>query len=174
MKQCMSKAVLPMVPESVFSAARETMHLPSFVTFMISPDMVYSPQTGHPWYLEMGHEMQRLKAYSLVPQKSENQYVSHYQVESRQPRFTGKFQFADAWLTTYCRSFCVGDFQFTLSQTFFHPERADDKLYFDRTPMHRMEIVVQDRLIEDRELWTVLEEVVPKEYGIRSLVQRLP
>lgn len=173
MSKYMSKAVIPVVPESVFSAAREVIPKFSTLTFVVSPDSVYSPQTGYPWFLEMGHEMQNLHAYSLIPQKSENQYVSHYQVETRQPRFIGKFGFTDAWLSTHCRTFRVGDAEVTLSQTFFSPKRADDKLYFDNAPTHRMEIVLYDTLIEDRELWTLLETVVPKEYEIRSLVQRL-
>ena len=166
--------MIPIVPESVFGATRETEKLPSHVTFVVNPSAVFSPQTHHPWLIEMDHEMGSLATYSLIPQKSANQYVAHYQVEARRPRLVGNFQFTDAWLTTHHECFLVGDAEVHLSQTFFLPERADDKLYFGHPPMHRMEIVVPGRFIEDRELWSVLGEVVPKEYEIRSLVQRLP
>jgi hypothetical protein len=58
------------------------------------------------------------------------------------------------------------------SQTFFHPKRSHDKLYFDQPPQSRMEVLVPGRFIGDREIFQILREVVPKEYQIESLVQR--
>jgi hypothetical protein len=158
-----------MAPMSVFAAHRETEPLPTTVTFMVNAAQVYSPQTGHPWFIEMDREMSSPKIYSLVPQKSDNQYVSHYRVETRRPRFNSEFEFMDSWVTTNHR-FC-GPIHF--SQTFFNPERANDKLYFERPPKYRMEILVPG-FIGDREIFQILETVVPKEYEIRSLLQRQP
>ena len=161
-----------MVPESIFSTPRESEDLPSHVTFMVNASTVYAPQTHQPWYIEMDHEMGNLAFYSLIPKPTINQYVAHYEVESRRPRLVGPVEFTDAWITTHHKCFLVGDAEMHLSQTLFSPVKADDKLYFDRPPMRRMEIVVRDRFIEDRELWSLLETVVPKEYETRSLVQR--
>jgi len=170
----MSRAIIPMVPESVFSACREYQDLPSSATFMVNASAIFAPQTFQPWYIEMDHEMGNLAFYSLIPRPSANQYVAHYGVESRRPRLVGPVEFADAWITTHHKCFLVGNAEIHLSQTLFSPVRADDKLYFDRPPMRRMEIIVRDRFIEDRELWNLLQGIVPKEYEIRSLVQRLP
>jgi hypothetical protein len=170
----MSKAVIPAVPESVFSAWREMEDLASHVTFTVNASAVYAPQTHHPWFVEMDHEMSNLAFYSLIPRPSINQYVAHYDVESRRPRFVGTVEFTDAWITTHHKCFLVDDAEIHLSQTLFSPVKADDKLYFDRPPMRRMEIIVRDRFIEDREIWNLLAAVVPKEYETRSLVQRLP
>lgn len=170
----MSRAVIPMVPESIFSACRDAQALVSHATFVVNASAVYAPQTHHPWYIEMDHEMGNLSFYSLVPRPTINQYVAHYEVESRRPRFVGEIGFTDAWITTHHRYFLVDDCEIHLSQTLFSPRKADDKLYFDRLPTRRMEIIVRDRFIEDREIWSLLESVVPKEYEIRSLVQRLP
>jgi hypothetical protein len=170
----MSRAVIPVVPESIFSAHRVSEHLPSHITFVVNAAGVYAPQTHQPWFVEMDHEMGNLSFYSLVPIASTNQYVAHYEVESRRPRFVGDVDFTDAWITTHHRWFPVEDAEIHLSQTLFSPVKADDKLYFDRPPMNRMEIIVRDRFIEDREIWSLLETLVPKEYEIRSLVQRLP
>jgi hypothetical protein len=169
----MSRAVIPRVPESVFSAWRSAEHLVSHVTFVVNASAVYAPQTHQPWFIEMDHEMGNLSFYSLVPRQSINQYVAHYEVESRRPRFL-ELEFTDAWITTHHQCFLVKDAEIHLSQTLFSPVKADDKLYFDRAPTRRMEIVVRDRFIEDREIWSLLAEVVPREYEIRSLVQRLP
>lgn len=158
-----------MVPESVFSADRLTTPLSSTVTFMVNAAEAFSPQTGYPWYIEMDHEMKSPKIYSLIPQKSDNQYVSHYRVESRRPRFNGQPRVMDSWLTTNARQ--LGPLYF--SQTFFNPERANDKLYFDRPPKNRLEILV-DGFIGDREIFRLLEDLVPKEYQIESLLQRQP
>jgi hypothetical protein len=163
-----------MPPESVFSADRLVEHLPSTTTFVINQAAVHSPQTGHPWYLETDHEMGSTRFYSLIPQKNENQYVSHYRVESRRPRLLGNFSFTDAWLTTRHRFFRVDDAEFHFSETLFSPERADDKLYFGRPPHRRIEIVVPDRLIEDRELLALVGRVVSTEYEIPSLLQCRP
>lgn len=156
-----------MAPESVFRADRLTEPLPSTATFMIGAAEVYSPQTGYPWFVEMDHEMKDPFLYSLIPQKSDNQYVSHYRVETRRPRLNEKFNIMDAWLTTHhCHS---GPIYF--SQTFFNPERANDKLYFDRPPKLRMEVIVPG-FIGDREVFRILEGVVSKEYRIEQLLQR--
>lgn len=164
-----------MVPESLFSADWLVTHLPSTVTFMVHPAHVHSPQTGHPWYVEMDHEMKDVNIYSLIPQKTDNHFTSHYRVESRRPRFIGDFKYTDAWVTTNHRMMLLGnDTEVHLSQTLFSPQRADDKLYFDRPAYRRMEIVVPGRFIGDRELCSLLEEVVPKEFEIRSLLQHLP
>ena len=165
MSYSLTKAVIPMAPESL-----RPLHgtpLPSTITFMVNAADVYSPQTSHPWFVEMDHEMNSLDIYSLIPQKSDNLYAVHYSVEKRRPRFNGEFKFMDAWLTT---NHIVSD-NIHWSQTFFHPERANDKLYFNRPPHSRMEIVVEG-FIGDREIFQLLERVVPKEYEIRSLLQR--
>lgn len=164
----MSVAVIPMVPESVFCAHREASSFPSTITFMVNAAEVYSPQTGHPWFVEMDHEMGSPSFYSLVPQKSDNLYVAHYRVETRRPRLNGDFKFMDAWLTTN-HTVC-GHVHF--SRTFFNPERANDKLYFNREPKPRIEVIVPGQFIGDREIFQILEPFVPKEYRIESLLQR--
>lgn len=168
----MSRAVIPRVPESVFSAWRSAEQLVSHVTFVINASAVYAPQTHHPWYVEMDHEMGNLSMYSLIPKPTINQYVAHYEVESRRPRLL-ELEFTDAWITTHHQCFFVKDAEIHLSQTLFSPMKADDKLYF-KQPQRRMEIIVRDRFIEDREILSLLDGVVPKEYETRSLVQRLP
>lgn len=171
--KCLSKAVIPVVPESVFSKPWPTTRVASHITFTVNPGLVASPQTHHPWFIEMDHEMGNLSFYSLIPQKN-NAYVAHYEVDSRRPRFLGSVDFMDVWMTTHHEYFMLYDAEIHLSQTLFSPRKADDKLYFDRPPMRRMEIIVPDRFIEDRELWSLLGEVFGKEYEIQSLVQRLP
>lgn len=156
-----------MVPESVFSAYRETTPLESTVTFMVNAAEVYSPQTSHPWFIETNHEMSEPMVYSLIPQKSDNKFVTHYQVNRRRPRLNKDFKFMDAWLTTNHRH--NGPLFF--SQTFFNPDRANDKIYFHREPKNRLEIVVPG-FIEDREIFQLLEGVVPKEYQIEQLLLR--
>lgn len=171
----MSRAIIPLVPESIFGKPWPTMSVKSTTTFVVSPGMVASPQTHHPWFIEMDHEMGSLQFYSLVPQKNNtNQYVAHYEVETRRPRFLGSVEFTDAWMTTHHKYFQVNDAEIHLSQTLFSPRKADDKLYFDTPPMHRLEVVVPHRFIEDRELWSLLGTVFGTEYETRSLVQRLP
>jgi hypothetical protein len=167
--------VIPITPESVFSADWLVTHLPSTVTFMVHPADVHSPQTGYSWYVETDHEMKELCIYSLIPQKNDNQFVSHYRVESRRPRFIGDFKFTDAWVTTNHRMMTIDNgTEIHFSQTLFSPERADDKLYFNRPPHRRMEIVVPGRFIEDRELCSLLRGVVSKEDEIPSLLQCRP
>lgn len=156
-----------MAPESFLDG--ETTPLPSMVTFMVGAAEVYSPQTGHPWFIEMDHEMKDPFLYSLVPQKSDNQYVSHYRVETRRPRFNNNFKFMDAWLTTNHRH----KEHVYFSQTFFSPERANDKLYFKLPPKSRIEVVVPG-FIGDREIFQILKGVVSKEYQIENLLQRRP
>lgn len=121
----------------------------------------------------MDHEMGNTKAYSLVPQKNDSQFVSHYRVEKRTPRFVA-WRFTDCWVTTHHRMQQVGDAEIHFSQTFFNPERAYDKLYFSRGAKHRIEIIVPGRFIEDREIYDLLRDVVPTEYQIGSLLQRQP
>jgi hypothetical protein len=152
-----------------FSADPLAEPLPSMVTFTVGAAEAFSPQTGYSWLVEMDHEMKTPFIYSLVPQKSDNQYVSHYRVETRRPRFNEKFKFMDCWLTTnHCHT---GPVYF--SQTFFSPERANDKLYFSGAPKSRIEVVVPG-FIGDREIFQILEGVVPKEYQIEQLLQRRP
>lgn len=122
----------------------------------------------------MDHDMGDLSMYSLIPQKSDNQFVAHYRVESRRPRFIGDFNFTDAWVTTHHRLLKKNDTEIHFSQTLFSPERANDKIYFNRPPKNRMEIIVPGRLIEDREIWEILDGVVSKEYEIRNLLQCQP
>lgn len=161
----MSRAVIPVAPPCEWDAQM----LPSSVTFVVNAGAVHSPQTGAPWYVEMDHQMGHMQMYSLVPQKNNNQYVSHYNIESRMPRFVGKFSFMDAWVTTHHRVFEVGDAEIHSAQVLYHPERADDKIYFDRAPHHRIEIVIPGRFVDDREVLDVLEEC-----QIQPLLQRLP
>jgi hypothetical protein len=171
----MSRAVIPAVPESVFSKPWPSTQVASHTTFVVSPGQIAGPQTHHPWFIEMDHEMGNLSFYSLLPQKNNaNQYVAHYGIESRRPRLLGPVEFTDAWITTHHHFFVVGDAEIHLSQTLFSPVKADDKLYFPHPPMRRMEVIVRDRFIEDRELWDVLGSLFGKEYETRSLVQRLP
>lgn len=142
---------------------------------MVNAGFIHSPQTGHPWFVEMDHNMQDLQMYSLIPQKNDNQFVSHYHVESRRPRLIGKFTFSDAWLTSqHCLVQTENDLEIHLTQTFFNPERANNKLFFDRPPLRRMEIVAPNRFIGDREIFDLLDRVMPRGSEIHSLVQRLP
>lgn len=171
-KSCLSRAIIPLVPESVFGVDRLAEPLPTVLTFMVNPQAVHSPQTGYPWFVETDREMGQMSIYSLIPQKNNNQYVSHYRVESRRPRFVGDFHFIDAWLTTNHRLLMKNDTEIHFSQTLFNPERADDKLYFDRVPKNRIEVIVPNRFIEDRELWTILEGILPEKSQIQPLVQR--
>lgn len=165
----LSRAILPLVPESAFQVQGEP--LPSTLTFMVNAQSVHSPQTGYPWFVETDHQMGRMAFYSLIPQKTDNQYVSHYRVESRRPRFLGNFEFIDAWLTTNHRVLMKNDTEIHFSQTLFHPEKADDKLYFPNVPKNRIEIIVPGRFIEDREIWGLLGEILPAGSQIQSLVQ---
>lgn len=148
--------------------------LPSHLTFSVNPKVVYSPSTGYPWFVEMDHNMQGLAMYSLVHQKSDNQYVSHYHVESRRPRFIGNFRFSDAWLTTNHRLLEMDGLEIHLSQTFFSPVRDHQKLYFDNPPHRRIEIIASNRFIEDREVFAVLEKILPQGSRIQPLLQCLP
>jgi hypothetical protein len=157
----------------VFSRARDySEFLPSTVTFLVNPGDVHSPQTGHHWYVEMNHDMGNISLYSLIPQKTDNQYVAHYRVESRRPRFIGDFNYTDAWVTTHHKILQKNDAEIHFSQTLFSPDRANDKIYFSRPPKNRIEVIVPNRFIEDREIWEILDGVVPREYQIGSLLQR--
>jgi hypothetical protein len=79
----------------------------------------------------------------------------------------------DAWVNTHHRYFQVGEAEIHMAQCLFHPERADDKIYFDRPPHHRVEIVIPDRLVDDREVLDLLE-TIGKGSEILPLLQRLP
>ena len=171
MKQCMSRAVIPVAPETV---PWPSTTLASHITFSVNPKVVYGPATGYPWFVEMDHKMQDLRMYSLVPQKNDNQYVSHYQVESRRPRFIGNFKFSDAWITTNHRLLEINGLEVHLSQTLFNPVRANGKLYFDKPPHRRIEIIAHDRFIEDREVFAVLEKILPAATEIQPLLQCRP
>ena len=170
MSSCLSKAVLPLVPDLLFHVQRNTVALPTTVTFVVSPEAVFSPQTGYPWLIESDQSLLTLSIQSLVPQPSDNKYVKHYCVESRRPRFLGDSHFTDAWLTTNHRVLYLNDSEIHFSQTIFHPEKADDKLYFDQPPKNRIEVIVPGRFIEDRELWDILKGVIPdpEEYVLRQ------
>ena len=170
----MSKAVIPIVPESLFHLGLVTTILPSRTTFTVNAWKVHSPQTGHPWYVEMDHDMGHLETYSLIPQDNTNQFVSHYKIESRRPRFFGKFSFTDAWITSHHRLYMQDDIELHFSQCLFHPQRANDNLYFDRAPHCRLEVIVPDRFVEDREILAVLEALAPKGLEIQPLLQHRP
>ncbi len=170
-KQCLSRAILPVAPELILPPMEL---IPSHITFAVNPGAVHSPQTGHPWYVEMDHNMQHMRMYSLVPQPTTNQYVSHFRVESKRPRFIGKFTFSDAWVTSHHRLLLIDDLEVHISQCLFNPERAHDKLYFDHPPHSRVEIVAPNRFIEDREIVALLEKLLPKGSETRSLLQRRP
>lgn len=170
MRRCLSRAVIPVVPELFLTEATP---VPSYLTFMVNPSVVQSPQTGYSWYVEMDHEMGGVHSYSLVPaNENPNEFVGHYFVESRMPRFLGKFEFSDCWLTSKCRLYEIDDFQFYLADVFFHPEKADDKVYFDQPPVRRMEVLVPGRFIEDRELLCCLDPILPRGCEIENLLQR--
>ena len=154
----MSKAVIPNAPETLMDLGKTPQ--PSRVTFLV-----------HPWRIEMNHDMSDLQFHSHTPNpENQNEFVAHYWVESKHPRFTS-FAYADAWIATNHKYSHYGPFEIHTSRCFFHPKKADDKLYFDSPPSNRIEIVA-DGFIEDREILRLLEGVVPREYEIRSLLQR--
>lgn len=149
-------------------------HVDSHLTFVISPDSVLTPQTGHPWFVEMDHEMGGLQMYSLIPTThNPNQFVHHYEVvHNKHPRIIGPFVFTDAWMTTkHVVVHHDDDIQVHYSQNLYNPQRAGEKLYFDQQPCPRIEIT-SSRLIEDREVLQILNEVAPKGCQISSLLQR--
>jgi hypothetical protein len=164
----MSRAVIPIAPQTLPLTGRT---LPSHLTFSVNPKVVYSPSTGYPWLVEMDHKMQNLQMYSLVPQKNDNQYVSHYRIESRRPRFIGDFKFSDAWITTNHHMAEIDGLEVHVSQTLFCPVRTNNRLYFDKPPHHRIEIIAYDRFIGDREILEVLEKVLPLGTEIQHLLQ---
>lgn len=163
----MTRLVFPRIPEALFKHLSNCQILPSTVTFVVGPGQVLSPQTGHHWYVEVDHDMKNPRFFSLIPQASPH----HVLVESRRPRFTS-FVFTDAWMTTNHHFFLLEDMEVHVSRSFFNPEKADDKLYFDRAPFYRMEVLVPDRFIEGREILDALRRVVPPEFEIDSLAQR--
>lgn len=143
----------------------------SHLTFVVNPDSVLAPQTGHPWFVEMDHEMGNMRMYSLIPQKNKTQFVHHYEVEEKRPRFIGPFSFTDAWMTTrhFVREF--GDVEVHYSENLYNPLKASGKLYFEQKPHARIEITAP-RYLEDREVLEVVEMVAPKECQIECLLQR--
>ena len=159
------------IPNSLLPITLEAKLLPTTITFVVNPQSVHSPQTGHSWYIEADHEMKNMSLFSLIPKKSDNQYVAHYEVESRRPRFLVDFQFMDAWLTTNHKVYSTNNIEIHQSQTFFYPERADDKMYFQGDPKHRIEILVPGRFIEDREGWAIVKEMFPDQPHIQELLQ---
>lgn len=165
-KRCMSKAVIPLACFGI-----EGHPVPSHLTFVVNPDSILSPQTRHPWFVEMDHQMGHLQMYSLIPQKNNNQYVHHYQVEERRPRMIGKFVFTDAWMTTrhFIREF--GDIQLHYSENLYNPSKANGKLYFNQKPHARIEITAP-RFIDDREVLEVVGMVAPEGLQIENLLQR--
>lgn len=144
---------------------------PSRLTFVVNPDCILSPQTGHPWYVEMDHEMGNMRMYSLVPKENNNQYTHHYYVEERLPRFIGKFAFTGAWMSS--RHFIreIGDIHVHYSENLYNPLRAGDNLFFDRKPQPRIEVTAP-RFLDDREVLDVLEMMAPTGCQIASLLQR--
>lgn len=145
--------------------------VPSHITFVVNADSVLSPQTSYPWIVEMDHEMGNMKMYSLIPQKNITQYVQHFEIEDRMPRFIGPFSFTDAWMTTrhFVREF--GDVQLHYSENLYNPLKASGKLYFEEKAHARIEITAP-RFLDDREVLEVVEMVAPKECRIESLLQR--
>lgn len=160
----MSRAIIPVAKAFPFTGDMS----PSRVTFMVNAGVVHSPQTGAPWFVDSDHNMNHMEIYSLVPHQTTNEYVGHYTIEHSMPRFFGPFKFVDAWVTTNHRVICHGDAEIHYSKTLFHPERAQDKLYFSRDPHERIEIVIPDRFADDREILQIL-----KECGIEHPLQRL-
>lgn len=162
----MSRAIIPTASFGI-----EGHPVPSHLTFVVNPDAVLSPQTGHPWFVEMDHEMGNLQMYSLIPQKNNNQYVHHYYVEEKQPRVIGRFAFTDAWMTSrhFVREF--GDIQVHYSENLYSPLRACGKLYFERRPHPRIEITAP-RFLDDREVLEVVGMVAPTGCQIENLLQR--
>jgi hypothetical protein len=170
----LTRAVIPIAPDFLFYPDKPTTTLPSHITFTVNPWSVHSPQTGHQWFVEMEHDMAGVQMYSLIPQQNENHFATHYVVESQRPRFNGNFTFSDAWVTSHHRLLEMGGAEVHYSECLFHPERSGDKLYFDKAPQKRIEIIVPNRFIEDREIFALLEALVPKGCETRSLLQRLP
>ena len=167
----LSKAVIPLAPGGVY----QVMHtlVPSHITFTVNPRQVVAPQTGHVWYVEMDHNMQNRRMYSLVPQKSDNQYVRHYRIESTMPRVAGKFVFMDAWMTTNHHVMEVDGIEVHMSQRFYNPDRTTDRLFFKGEPVRQIEVMAPF-LIGDREIFHALEQVLPPGSETEQLVQRLP
>lgn len=170
MKQYLSRAVIPLAPGGVYQVGHAM--VPSTVTFAVNPRQVVSPQTGHLWYVELEHDMQNARMYSLIPQPSNNQYVSHYEVETARPRFAGKFAFADAWMTTNHLVMTVDKVEVHLSMRFYNPDRTSDSLFFQGDPVRQIEVTAPF-LIGDREIFRVLERVLPEGSEIEQLVPRL-
>lgn len=162
----MSRAIIPTAYFGV-----EGHPITSHLTFVVNPDSVLSPQTCHPWFVEMDHEMGNLQMYSLIPQQNNYQYVNHYYVEEKQPRVIGPFVFTDAWITSrhFVREF--GDIQVHYSENLYSPLKAGSKLYFDSKPHPRIEITAP-RFLEDREVLEVVGMVAPTGCQIESLLQR--
>lgn len=162
----MTRVVFPKIPEELFRQLASSELVPSTITFVVGPDQVVSPQTGHQWYIQMEHDMSNPRFYSLIPENP-----IHFRVEERRPRLHC-FRFTDAWVTTNHHVFSIGDMEVHISKTLFNPERADDKLYFGRAPFCRMEVLVPDRFIGDREILDALRPALQTEFEIDSLVQR--
>jgi hypothetical protein len=125
----------------------------------------------------MTTDMTLTNIYSLVPvPDNPNRFVDHLWVETEQPRFLGSpilTGVSDAWLTTQHRLMeCDEGMEIHTSKTFFNPQRADDKLYFDSEPFSRLEILVRNRFIEDREILRLLDSILPEgRYDIATLVE---
>lgn len=165
-KRCMSKAVIPMAPFGVQGRPVE-----SHITFVVSPDAILAPQTGHPWFVEMNHEMGNLKMYSLIPQPNKNQYVQHFLVEEQRPRIIGSFSFTDSWMTTRHSVHEFADAEVHYSENFYNPLKTDTKLFFDTKPCARIEIIAP-RFLDDREVLDIVGTVAPSGCQIEELLQR--
>lgn len=142
----------------------------SHLTFVMSADAVLTPQTGHPWFVEMNHEMDNLKMYSLIPQKTMNQYVQHYVVEERRPRIIGSFTFTDSWMTTRHTVREFGDVEIHYSENLYNPVKTNSKLFFNSRPHARIEIIAP-RFLDDREVLDIVETVAPSGCQIEDLLQ---
>lgn len=155
-----------------------TEHLPSRITFQVGATHVLTPQTNHNWYFEMDHEMGGLEHYSLVPEESKTEFVSHYHVVNERPRLIGDPQFSDAWITTHHGVHTTpAGLELHFSRTLFNPVRTprDEEWCFTRQPKTRLEVVAPGRFIEDREVLEALAvSGVATESEIRSLLQRRP
>ena len=165
-KPCMSKAVIPMAAFSIDGTA-----MPSRICFTVNPDSVLTPQTGHTWHVEMDHEMGNMQMHSLIPLKHNNQFVGHYNVETKRPRFIGPFAFTDAYMKTrrFVREF--GDIKVESSENLYNPLKTSAKLFFEDRPHRRIEITAP-RLLDDREILEVVAMVAPTGYQIENLLQR--
>lgn len=163
MKTCLSKAVLLNVPDDhmrLLQSIYPADPVPSRVTFQVSHVNVISPQTGHPWYIEMEHDMKNMRAYSLVPvQENTNRYVHHYREISELPRLLHDPEFSDAWITSHHRVHQTPRYEIHFSQNLYCPTSYGDRLYFPSEPRNQVEVLIPGRFIEDQEFFHLLRSL---------------